>query len=484
MAHKKPISIEWNHGKNLPRVVHFIGICGRMVGGLALSLKKLGVKVTGSDGSPFQPMPGLLNDAGILVNMGCAASNVPDAVEAVVTGAQIFRGNPELEEALMRGLPVWNATAFLEEYFLRDSENFVVAGTKGKTTTTAMLVWILEVSGRHPDFLIGGQVRNGLLPRVRLQNSSLKVLEGDEYRCGQGDPFPKFLRYRPRHVAITNIGHDHLEIYPTRHNYCDAFINLIARLPFNGTLTINADDPFIARMAGMTPTPTKSVGFSRKADFRLTSYRESTRGISFKLGSTDFKLCLHGRTNALDAALASVIAGHAGVSLHKAARALCDFPGVEGRFEKIAAVGRTVVYADEAYLPIAISPLLMTLRKRHPRRRLVMVFEPRYTGGRDAFCQEELPGCLANADRVIIAPSIEVTVDKKPFDHKLLCRDLRKAGVEATAVNNLDDVINQVLKLHSDGDIIMVSLAMNRSEVTQKLVRALKQTIGTRGTCE
>ncbi len=461
----------------MPRRIHFLGVCGRMVGGLALALRELGVRVSGTDPVQFPPMPEILRAAGIRVNRTWSAIHLPARTDAVVTGSMLFRngrGNPELEAALNRGVPLWNSTAFLEQYFLRCSENFVVAGTKGKTTTTAMLAWILESAGRSPDYMIGGQIRADFR-RVRLRGAPLMVLEGDEYRCGLGDPMPKFLRYHPAHLVVTNVGHDHLEMFATPGQYRDAFTNLVDQVPGGGSLTLNADDPGAMSLAGRTPTPVCSVGFSRKADCRITGLRHSAGGTSFWLDGVPFSLRLPGRMNAVDAALAAVAARHAGVTRRQAARALREFPGVEGRLEKIGTAGRSIIYADEAYLPIALGPLLDAVRKQHPRRRIVVLFEPRYTGGRHGMIQRELPECLGAADVVMAGPAIEIASVDPPFDHELLCRNLRKRGVKAVALGKLDDVTGQIQRLWRDGDVVVVSFSLIRGELTGRLVRLVQQ---------
>jgi UDP-N-acetylmuramate: L-alanyl-gamma-D-glutamyl-meso-diaminopimelate ligase len=190
-----------------------------------------------------------------------------------------------------------------------------------------------------------------------------------------------------------------------------------------------------------------------------------------------FQLTLPGRMNALDAALAAVAARQAGVSLRESAGALRHFPGVEGRLEIIGKPGLSVIYADEAYHPIALRPLLDAVKKRHPRRRIIFIFEPRYTGGRLGMCQKELPDALAKADVVIACPAIEVMRFDKPFDHKLLCRDLRKRGLQAVTVAKIDDTVETAPRLCRDGDIVIVSFSLIRSELTDRLVQALQHTL-------
>lgn len=458
----------------LPRRVHFLGICGRMVGGIALALRDLGVRVSGTEVFQFPPMPDLLREAGIPVNAEWSAENLPKNVDAVITGAMLQRGNPELEAALKRAVPVWNSTAFLEEYFLRHSQNFVVAGTKGKTTTTAMLAWIFKETGLSFDHMIGGQVRSGL-SRVRLTGAKLTVLEGDEYRCGLSDPMPKFLRYHPRHAVLTNVRHDHFELYPTPVSYFSVFWDLIGSMPPDGSLTINADDPRTVSLCSTTPVAVEPVGFGRNARRRLTHLRENGRGTKFRLDGRDFCLGLAGRMNALNAALASVAAEKAGVSLKDAAAALENFPGVEGRMELLKKIGKTIIYTDEAYHPLALAALLEAAKKRHPRQRLVVIFEPRYTGDRHGICQKELPDSLRVADLVIAGPHANTFRFDQPFNDGLFHRELRKRGVRVAPLASMEKAGEAASGLCREGDIVIIALQTVHDALIDGICEAIQQ---------
>ena len=452
-----------------------------MVGGIAMAMKRLGVRVTGSDDVAFPPMPALLEAEGIQVQQGWSESRVSRDVDLVVTGALVKRGNPELELAMDRRIPVRNAAAFLQEYFAQHTRNFVIAGTKGKTTTTGMVAWILRKAGKSPDHVIGGQVR-GLADRVRLTGASRMVLEGDEYRCGLGDPQPKFLRYHPRHLLITNVSLEHHEIYPVASAYRDAFYQLINQVPRTGSVTLNADDSGAMSLVGGTPTPVTSVGFSRRtADVAITHFRETSAGTSFRVAGVPFQLPVPGRMNALDAALAAVMARQAGVSLEKSARALGSFRGVEGRLEVIASAGRSRVYVDEAYHPLALRATLEALRSRHPRRRIVLLFEPRYTGGADGPWEQELPESLAGvADVVIAGPAVELEVKERPFDVPGFCRTLRRRGMKAYAVAELDALEQAASRHCREGDIVLISFSLIRGQLTERVRRALQRALAPR----
>jgi UDP-N-acetylmuramate: L-alanyl-gamma-D-glutamyl-meso-diaminopimelate ligase len=460
-----------------PERIHFLGIHGRMVGGLAMALKKLGVKVSGSDPVSFPPMPEILQKAGIKVTPYGRAGQLPPQVDAVVTGSMVERGDPLLESALNRGLPVWNAAAFLQHYFLRVTDNFVVAGTKGKTSTTAMLLWILRATGKPPAFLLGGGLR-GREERVSLSGSKIFVLEGDEYPCGLGDPLPKFLRYHPRHVGLTTLQHDHLEVYPTPEAYRQAFVHLVHQVPGNGSITISADDPGVATLAGLTPTSITSVGFAKGADVRIEGFHETFAGITFRLGTVPFALSLPGKMTARNAALAVVMARQAGVAPKKAAQALQTFPGVEGRLEVVAEGRRSRIYTDEAYHPLALKGTLDAVRSRHPSRRIVLLFEPRYTGGSHGPWTNALPESVAaSTDLVIAGPPVELISRARSFSTAGFCRRLRALGVQAAEAPNLLAMEAPIRRWCQPGDVVVISFSMIRQNETAHLTRVLREVL-------
>ena len=196
------------------RKIHFTGACGRAMGPLALELKRRGWDVTASDRTRYAPMDKVLAEGGLEIVPRFAASNVPEDAELVVVGSQIKRTNAEWAAARRRGIPVMNMARFVGGELAARSLRLVVAGTKGKTTTTAMLAWILQHAGRRPDYLIGGLCPHFPMP-FRCRGGRHMVLEGDEYPSSREDATPKFRHYRPPVLVVTNNEHDHPEVYPS-----------------------------------------------------------------------------------------------------------------------------------------------------------------------------------------------------------------------------------------------------------------------------
>ncbi|MBP7950217.1 MAG: hypothetical protein KA004_11215 [Verrucomicrobiales bacterium] len=462
----------------LPRSIHFTGICGRLVGGLALALKEAGVHVAGSDPVQFPPMPGMLEAAGIRVSTAWSPENLSSNIDAVVTGGQCADDNPELADALRRGIPIWNAAAFLEAHLLRQTRNLVVAGTKGKTTTTAMLAWILCRAGKTPVHLIGGQMRSADWPLLRLRGGPLAVLEGDEFPCSPDDPLPKLWRYHPELLVVTNVSHDHPDIYPTESSYAEVFDHACRQLPENGRLIVNAED--VGALALLPPAncSVATAGFSRLSTHRITAFTDRNSGCRFRLNGVPFSLPLHGRMNAINAALAACAAESAGVCLADSARFLTDFPGVAGRQEVLAVLGRSIVYGDETSHPVALGPLVRSLRSRHPGRRIVVLMVPCHTGGRSGLCQRYLPEALSGASVVLAFPAFDPKIPAAgPFDNDRLRRDLRRRGVIARIPASLPEALSQISGLCKDGDIFLLALTPGFPTAREQILRAISELV-------
>ena len=458
----------------LPRNVHFLGICGRLVGGLALALRELGVKVTGTDDRQFGPLADLLRHAGIDPQAAWDPRHLPRRVDAVVMGGQVSPDNPELLAARERNVPILNATAFLDEHFFRHSRNLVVCGTKGKSTTTAMLAWILRRERRKSGHLMGARIRGNRWPLLRLGFPTM-VIEGDEYPCGPDDPRPKFHLHHPEVLVVTNVSHDHTDAFPSPRSYHKAFVEARGLLPPNGALVLNADDPGALALASRCPVPVRTVGFSSAAATRIRGFRPVGEGCCFRFNDVPFCLRIGGTMNAIDAALAASAAAEIGIPLDRSAAALALFPGVEGRMEVLARIGRTVVYADETYHPVALAPLVRTIRARHPKQRLITIYGPANTGGRRGLAQTQLPEILGASSAVFLLPAADPPAPPaRAFSPARLCRELGQTGSEAREVKSLPEMIEWLRDLHRDGDIILIAMPIGPQVIHRRVVDALR----------
>lgn len=465
-----------------PRRIHFVGICGKGMGAIAAALAAAGWEVSGSDADCYPPMSDFLAGAGISISMPHAASNLPveDGCDVVV-GKRIREDNVELRALLDRGLRPLSFPEFLHENFLRHSRNAVVAGGAGKTTTTAMLTWILECVGFSPDYLIGDLPRNLTMP-ARLRGSSVAVIEGDEYASGVSDPRPKFLHYQPEVAILTNLLEDHPDLYAGAASLRQAFGQLAQIIPPHGRLILPADDPAIGPIREAALCETITVGFSAASDRRIDHWEPKPDRIDFRVGATPFSLRQYGRMNALNAAMAAAAAESFGVTLSQSAEALVTSEGVRNRQEELA-VGGGFLVGDKATHPVSITGLIEGLRERFPGRRLVVVIQPRATGGREWIYQRDLPTALALADETIIMAAYEHNPGRDrqwpggPFSTDQLAADIAARSTPVTVVRNPDELSGALLQLIRPGDVVALSL----HEKADDLRRMVENTMAKRG---
>src|SRR5438309_2052847 len=254
--------------KEAPKKFHFLGICGTAMASVAAALQERGFKVTGSHDNDYPPMSNFLEEKGIALKEGYRAENIPHDADVVVIGNAMKRGNPEVEAVLNRKLFYLSLPEVLKNYFLRGRHNLVVTGTHGKTTTTALLAWIMEKSGRKPGYLIGGLPKN-FGQGARLNDSKFFVVEGDEYDTAFFDKRSKFIHYLPELVIVNNIEFDHADIFNNLDEIKLSFRRLLNIVPQNGMVLVNGDDPNSAEVAKDCLAQMVEVGFSKNCAQRI-----------------------------------------------------------------------------------------------------------------------------------------------------------------------------------------------------------------------
>ncbi|GIX30951.1 MAG: UDP-N-acetylmuramate--L-alanyl-gamma-D-glutamyl-meso-2,6-diaminoheptandioate ligase [Porticoccaceae bacterium] len=381
--------------------IHILGICGTFMGGVALLARELGHRVTGSDRNPYPPMSTALAEAGIEVWEGYEPAHLEPAPDLVLVGNALSRGNPAVEAVLDRDLPYSSGPAWLAEAVLRGRWVVAVAGTHGKTTTSAMVAWILDQCGHAPGWLIGGVPRNLPAP-ARLGAGQAFVVEADEYDTAFFDKRAKFVHYRPRTLVLNNLEYDHADIYPDLEALIVQFHHLVRTVPASGRIVRpEADANLDAVLARGCWTPVQRVGGDGLAAvlerpdggcFRVEVEGECAGRVEWSLAGS------HNVANAL-AAIAAV--GHLGVAPADACRALCRFAGVRRRLERLWQGDGIAVYDDFAHHPTAIAATLEAVRRRVGRERLVAVLEPASNTMKLGVHRERLREATAAADRVL-----------------------------------------------------------------------------------
>jgi len=382
--------------------LHILGICGTFMGGVALLARAAGHRVTGCDANVYPPMSEQLAAQGIGLTEGYSPAQLDLAPDRFVIGNAISRGNPLLEAILERNLAYVSGPQWLAENILAGRWVLAVAGTHGKTTTTAMLAWILEHAGLSPGFLVGG-VPQDFGVSARLGESPFFVIEADEYDTAFCDKRSKFVHYRPRTTILNNLEFDHADIFADLAAIETQFHHLVRTLPGNGLIVANAGEASLQRVIDRACwTPVEWFNSSRG-----WSVGEPSDGGQFavRLAGTEIgrtRLALPGGHNRLNALAAIAAARHAGVPTEVALAALRTFKGVKRRLELRGEVGGVKVFDDFAHHPTAISATIEALRSDmgDTGGRILAVLEPRSNTMKLGAMKAQLSGSLAGADAV------------------------------------------------------------------------------------
>ena len=428
------------------------------MGSVAAALRERGFDVTGSDERVYPPMSDFLRAKGIGLREPYRAENLPDDPAAVVViGNVIKRGNPEVEAVLNRKLYYLSLPEVLKQYFLRGRHNLVVTGTHGKTTTTALLTWMLTVDELEPGYMIGGLPRN--LGQGALFNDSKHfVIEGDEYDTAFFDKRSKFIHYLPELLVINNIEFDHADIFSDLEAVKLSFRRLVNIVPQNGMILLNGDDPNCVEVARNCLAPIVEVGFSENCAERIRDVSYTPQGSHFTLGETSFASPLMGEFNVRNAAMAAAAARFYGVAPDVIQTALTSFEGIARR-QELRGVERGVTVIDDfGHHPTAVRETLSALRRRYPGQRLWAIFEPRSNTTRRAVFQRQLPEALQLADGVFI--SQVAALEQIPVADRLhpeaVVAALTDAGRMAFYEPGAAAIVERILPLLQPNDVVTI----------------------------
>src|SRR5438477_1131694 len=388
--------------KSESRNFHFLGIGGTAMGAVAAALRERGFTVTGSDENVYPPMSTFLESKGIAFFEGYRAENIPAGAEIIVIGNAMKRGNPEVEAVLNRKLYYASLPEILKQFFLRGRHNLVVTGTHGKTTTTALLAWIMTSAKMNPGYVIGGIPKN-LGQGAALHDSKHFVIEGDEYDSAFFDKRSKFVHYLPELVIVNNIEFDHADIFNNLDEIKLSFRRLLNIVPQNGMVLLNGDDHNCVEAARDCLGQMIEVGFSKNCAQRIRDVAYSPSGSRFKLCDDAFEVPLVGEFNVRNAAMAAIAARFYDVPKTKIDSAFKSFTGIARRQELRGEARGVKVIDDFGHHPTAIAYTLQALRHRYRGCRMWAVFEPRSNTTRRAVFQQQLPDALKLADGVFIS---------------------------------------------------------------------------------
>ena len=465
--------------------IHFVGIGGSGMSGIAEILHNLGYTISGSDLADSATLRRLAS-LGIQTHVGHDAAHVARA-DAVVTSTAVQASNPEVLRARELHIPVVPRALMLAE-LMRLKQGIAIAGTHGKTTTTSLVASVLAQAGLDPTFVIGGRL-NSAGANARLGSGNYIVVEADESDAS-------FLNLLPVMAGVTNIDADHMETYG--HDFGrlkQAFVDFLHRMPFYGTAILCTDDPAVRAIVDQVTCPVTSYGFDEGAQVRATNVRAVDGQMHFTvqrrngvtLPDMEVVLNLPGRHNVLNALSAIAVAVELNIDDAAVQTALAEFKGVGRRFQRygdhtLPQGGLVTVVDDYGHHPVEMAATLAAARGAFPGRRLVLAFQPhRYTRTRDCF--EDFVKVMGQADAVLLAEVY--AAGEAPVlaaDGRALARALRVAGkVEPVFVDDITAMAAAAVANARSGDVLLCMGAGSISTVPAKMVELLHAPAGPDG---
>ena len=452
------------------RRIHFVGIGGSGMSGIAEVLLNQGYEISGSDISA-SPNVRRLTEAGAEIFLGHSESNIENA-DVVVKSSAVTIENPEIASARERGIPVVRRAEMLAE-LMRYRHGIAIAGTHGKTTTTSLITAILAEDGLDPTFVVGGRV-NSVGTNAKLGGSRYLVAEADESDAS-------FLHLQPMVSVVTNIEEDHMETYGFDFEVMKkTYIEFLHNLPFYGLAVLCIDDEVIRDLLVEVARPMLTYGFSEDAAYRLRDLSANKRQCSFVIDRPDnkpslsIKLNIPGRHNALNAAAAIAVATDEGISDEAIIAGLDKFSGVGRRFEMVGEYqvtgGPAMLVDDYGHHPTEVKATIQAVRDGWPEKRLVMVFQPhRYSRTRDLY--EDFVQVLSQVDVLLVLDVY--AAGEEPISgagSKNICGSIRQRGmIDPIFVEQIEEVPKLLGDLVRGGDLVMTQGAGSVSKLVAML---------------
>ena len=464
------------------RGIHFVGIGGAGMCGIAEVLANQGYAISGSD-IKESPVVDHLRSLGARVEIGHRAENIGDA-DVVVTSSAVNTENLEVAEAHARRVPVVPRAEMLAE-LMRFRHGIAVAGTHGKTTTTSMVAAILGEAGLDPTFVIGGRL-NSAGTNARLGQSRYLVAEADESDAS-------FLHLQPMSAIVTNIDADHMHTYGGDFARLEnTFIEFLHNLPFYGVAVLCVDDPVVRKLLPRVNRQVIRYGFSDDADLRAENVRQTGMSTAFRVVRTEgepleITLNMPGRHNVLNALAAIAVAADEGAEDDAIVRGLNGFTGVGRRFDVLgeypcADGGSATLVDDYGHHPREVAATIAAIRDGWPGRRLVMLFQPhRYTRTRDLY--EDFVDVLGGVDQLLMLEVYSAGEDAIPgADTRALMRSLRqRARVEPVFVDDPAKLPELLANVLQGGDLLVTQGAGNVGGIARELAARIEPTDGNGG---
>ncbi len=461
------------------RRVHLIAVCGTGMAALAAALKERGYQVRGSDRRTYPPMSVFLAEKGIAVAEGFGPQNLFPAPDLVVVGNAVSRDNPEVQQMMAMDLCFCSMPQAVNHFMAAGKATLLVAGTHGKTTTAALMAWMLSVAGRDPGFLIGGIVKD-FASNYRLGGGPEFVVEGDEYDTAFFDKGPKFLHYRPSLAVLTSVEFDHADIFPDLAHVRKAFDDFIEGLdPQSLLLAFDADENVADLMRGRS-CRIQTCGTHASAFWRLENVRIAPPRTTFEVFRQGrffaaFRTRLMGVHN-LKNALAVIAAAHdLEIPVKAVQAALETFAGVRRR-QEIRGVRRGVTVMDDfAHHPTAVRETLRAVKPFAGAGRLIAVFEPRTNTSMRSVFQDVYAHVFGEADLVCVRrpPLLKKIPAGQRFSSRRLVEDLKKRGQCAEYFSDTEGILDFLAKEAADGDVILIMSNGGFDNIHERLLERL-----------
>jgi UDP-N-acetylmuramate: L-alanyl-gamma-D-glutamyl-meso-diaminopimelate ligase len=461
-------------------VIYLIGICGTAMASLAGMLREKGYDVCGSDSDVYPPMSDFLDRLGIKVFKGYDAENIARSKpELVVIGNALSRGNVEIEFVLDSGIRYASMAETVKDLFIRGKNSIVVSGTHGKTTTTALLSWVLDVAGRKPSFLVGGIAEN-FGKSFQVADGPDFVIEGDEYDTAFFDKGPKFHHYLPRILLLKNVEFDHADIYADLESIKTAFRRLINIVPRSGLIVAGVDSPVVRELIPAAFSRVATAGING-GEWRAVNVQTTPEGMAFEVARAEspvgkFSIPLPGVFNVDNALGVIVVAQELDVPNEVIQRAFSTFKSVKRRLEVRGEVNGIRVYDDFAHHPTAVQETLRAVRQRHPGARIWAVFEPRSHTCRRRVFEQAFIESFDPADVTVIARVFGAShlAPEDTLSPDRVAEGIRSRGHQAMTFGTTDEIISHVASEARPGDHVVIMSNGGFENIHNRLLQKLR----------
>ena len=459
--------------------IYLIAICGTGMASLAGLLQKSGYQVTGSDANIYPPMSTFLKSSGIDIKPGYQRENITNDINQVIIGNAVSKDNQEVLAVQEKGIPYISFPEAIKKFYLENQKSLVITGTHGKTTTTALLSWVLHSAKRKPGFMVGGWMEN-FNGNHGISEGEFFVSEGDEYDTAFFDKGPKFLHYSPFASILTGIEFDHADIYRDLEHIKDSFRKFVNIIHPSGFLLAAFSDKNAKDILTNASCQVETYGFSSSADWVIDNYKFLKGKGYFTLlhhgvKIANFHLPMIGRHNIENATSVAAMSLNLGLTPQEIQKGFQTFKGIKRRQEVVGIKNEVTVIDDFAHHPTAIRLTLEAVREAYPEQRIWAIFEPRSATCRRKVFEDRLPKSFTPADRVIIAGLF--APDKiNPEDRlnpELVVEQINKDGGNAYFIPDIETLVDKLIIECRPKDVLLIMSSGGFSGIHQKLITRL-----------